>query len=86
MYYPLVVIDSKEEKIMAYELLTIREVTQMLRVNVSTIYRLLREGKIPSPTRVGPSATRCRASELRDWLDNRPRTTDSPHSGPAQAA
>ena len=34
---------------MDYELLTIREAAQMLSVNVSTIYRLVREGEIPAP-------------------------------------
>ena len=63
---------------MDYELLTIREVAQMLRVNVSTIYRLVREGEIPAPIRIGPTSTRWRADELRDWLDSRPRSVDTP--------
>lgn len=63
---------------MEYELLTIREVAQMFRVNVSTIYRLVREGEIPAPIRIGPTSTRWRADELRDWLDTRPRSNEAP--------
>lgn len=69
---------------MQYELLTIREVAQMLRVNVSTVYRLVREGEVPSPIRIGPTSTRWRADELRAWLDSRPHSVSA--NGPAQAA
>lgn len=75
---------------MEYELLTIREVAATLRMNVSTIYRLVRLKELPAPIKLGPAATRWRAEELRDWLDSRPRSvgTDAapaPTTG-AQAA
>ena len=63
---------------MEYELLTIREVAQMFRVNVSTIYRLVREGEIPAPIRISPTSTRWRADEIKAWLDERPRSVDIP--------
>ena len=71
---------------MEYELLTIREVAKLIRMNVSTIYRLVREGKFPAAIRVGPSATRWRAGELRDWLDSRPRSVDTGTQPPQAAA
>ena len=72
---------------MQYELLTIREVAATVRLNVSTIYRLVRSKQFPAPIKLGPAATRWRAEELRDWLDSRPRSVDdAPAAGPAQAA
>ena len=62
---------------MQYELLTIREVAATVRMNVSTIYRLVRSKQFPAPIKLGPAATRWRAEELRDWLDSRPLSTES---------
>ena len=61
---------------MEYELLTIREVAETVRMNVSTIYRLVGLRQFPAPIKIGPTSTRWRASELRDRLDSRPRSID----------
>ena len=74
---------------MEYELLKIREVAALFRVNVSTIYKMVREGEIPAPIRVGSTATRWRAAEIKKYLDERPRSVDIPapqHANKAAAA
>lgn len=73
---------------MDYELLTIRDVAALFRVNVSTIYKMVREGEIPAPIRIGTTSTRWRADEIRKWLDERPRSIDvpAPQHAPKAAA
>ena len=74
---------------MNYELLTIREVAALFRVNVSTIYKMVREKSIPAPIRVGTTATRWRADEIKNYLDERPRSLDVPapqHANKTKAA
>ena len=63
---------------MEYELLTIREIAALFRVNISTIYRLVREKQIPAPIRIGSTSTRWRADEIKQYLDERPRSLDVP--------
>lgn len=49
------------------ELLTIRELAALLKVGVSTCWRLRAAGKLPLPLRVG-GAIRWRASEVAEWI------------------
>lgn len=56
-------------------LLTRPEVESRCGIARSTIYRLMRAGEFPEPLRVGPRAVRWPASEVEDWLAERPRAT-----------
>ena len=56
-------------------LLTRIEVQARCGIARSTIYRLMRVNKFPLPIRVGPRAVRWLASEIRDWIESRPRAT-----------
>jgi excisionase family DNA binding protein len=51
-----------------HEILTLKEVCQMLKVHKSTLYRLLREGNIPS-FRIG-GTWRFRRDDLERWVTN----------------
>ena len=46
-----------------------------LGVTRATIYRLMREGDLPSPIRIGARAVRWHESEIDAWLASRPRAT-----------
>ena len=51
------------------------EVEQRCRIARSSLYRLMRAGKFPLPIRVGDRAVRWSASEIEEWLAERPRAT-----------
>jgi excisionase family DNA binding protein len=53
----------------AYEVLTLKELCDLLRVHPSTVYKLLREGKIPS-FRVG-SEWRFRKDVILQWMSEK---------------
>jgi excisionase family DNA binding protein len=52
-----------------HEVLTIKEISDLLRVHQSTVYKLVREGKIPS-FRVG-SDWRFRRDLIERWVAER---------------
>lgn len=52
-----------------YEVLTLKELCDLLRVHPSTVYKLLREGKIPS-FRVG-SEWRFRKDVILQWMSEK---------------
>src|SRR5690349_23465108 len=57
--------------------LTTEEVLEYLQVNLRTVYRLIKAGKIPA-VRVGRQ-WRFRKSDIDGWLDSqRPRATSAP--------
>lgn len=56
-----------------YELLTRKQVEQKVQLTTSSIYRLMRQNKFPTPIRIGDNAVRWRSDELGAWLDARPR-------------
>ena len=60
---------------MTYDLLTRKQVEEKVQLTTSSIYRLMRAGKLPAPIRIGESAVRWRSDELQTWLDERPRAT-----------
>jgi excisionase family DNA binding protein len=65
-----------------HEVLTLKELCDLLRVHPSTIYKLLREGRIPS-FRIG-SEWRFRRDVILRWMaekSERPQTTKFVHSG-----
>jgi excisionase family DNA binding protein len=53
-----------------YEVLTVKEVSEMLRVTKPTLYKLVKTGKIPS-FRIG-SDWRFRSDLLKRWMAERP--------------
>ena len=48
------------------------EAAAMLGITRSTLNRWRERPGFPQPLRLGPAAIGFRASDLRDWLDNRP--------------
>jgi excisionase family DNA binding protein len=65
--------------------LTTEEVLEYLQVNLRTVYRLIKAGKIPA-VRVGRQ-WRFRKSDIDAWLDSqRPRPAAAAHAAPRPAA
>ena len=60
---------------MECRLLTRQEVESLTGLGRSTIYRLMRLGKFPTPIRIGGRAVRWSASELQGFLRDCPRAT-----------
>ena len=56
-----------------YDLLTRKQVEQKVQLTTSSIYRLMRQRKFPTPIRIGDNAVRWRSDELSAWLESRPR-------------
>lgn len=53
------------------ELLTVKQVCQLLQVNISTIYRWESEGHLPFPKlKIGPSAVRFRKSDVIKHIED----------------
>ena len=55
-------------------LLTRREVERRTGLNRSTIYRKMRDGSFPVPLKVSERAVRWRESDIRAYVDSRPRS------------
>jgi excisionase family DNA binding protein len=53
-----------------FEVLTVKEVSEMLRIHKTTLYKLVKTGKIPS-FRIG-SDWRFRSDLLERWIAERP--------------
>jgi len=51
--------------------INVREVAELLGVNVRTIWRLSQRGEIPAPIRLGERVVRWRLSDLREHLDRK---------------
>ena len=47
------------------------EVQQLTALPTSTLYRMLKEGRFPSPVKIGVRAVAWRAGEVADWLADR---------------
>ena len=58
------------------KLLTRQEVQSRCRISRSTIYRLKKQGRFPTPIRVGDRAVRWKESEIDEYIGNRPRADD----------
>jgi excisionase family DNA binding protein len=48
-------------------LLSVGDLAQVLGTSTRTIWRLLEQGKLPAPTRLG-ARLRWRAREVQDWI------------------
>ena len=55
-------------------LLRRQEVERIVGLSRSSIYRLMQDEDFPRPVRVGRSAVRWRASDIKAWLETRPVT------------
>ena len=55
-------------------LLTRREVERLCRLGRSTLYKKMRDGTFPVPLKVSERAVRWRESEIRAYVDSRPRS------------
>ena len=55
-------------------LLTRREVERRTGLSRSTIYRKMSDGSFPVPLKVSARAVRWRESEIRAYVDSRPRS------------
>ena len=53
------------------QLMTRREVEQMVRMSTSNLYRLMSLGQFPRPIRVGSGAVRWIQSEINEFLQTR---------------
>jgi excisionase family DNA binding protein len=51
--------------------INVRELAELLGVNVRTIWRLSQRGAIPAPIRLGDRVVRWRLSDLREHLDRK---------------
>ena len=58
------------------QLLDAGQVCKRLVISKPTLYRLVRNGDVPAPLRVGPRASRWIESEVDEFLRNRPRGTE----------
>ena len=55
-------------------LLTRREVERRTGLSRSTLYRKMREGTFPVPLKISERAVRWRDSDIRAYVDSRPRS------------
>ena len=52
------------------KLLRLNEVTKMVALSRSQLYRMMPKGEFPASIKVGPKAVRWRESEIRTWMEN----------------
>ena len=50
-------------------LLTIRDISRLAGRSRTSLWRDVRDGRLPSPLRIGPNAVRWRASDVRAYLN-----------------
>ena len=60
---------------MNHELLTCKQVEEIVQLTQSTVYRLMRKGLFPVPVRIGQRNVRWLRSEILSWLKSQPRAT-----------
>jgi excisionase family DNA binding protein len=51
------------------ELLTVHELSSLLKISHRSIWRLVRSGGLPAPLRLG-SSSRWRSDEIRVWMND----------------
>ena len=50
-------------------LLTIQDLRTLLKISRTTIYRLLDEGKIPPPIKIGRRLLRWKSSDMKNFIE-----------------
>lgn len=63
---------------MTNELLTCKQVLEIVPLTTSTLYRLMRQNRFPTPLKIGRRNVRWKRSEVLAWLDNCPRAEGEP--------
>src|SRR5262245_40575445 len=58
--------------------LQVREVARLMRIGVSTVWRWVKLGRLPSPVRFSKACLRWRASELLQYLNDLSRGCRDP--------
>ena len=56
------------------DLLTCREVCDMLKVHRATVYSLMKTDGLPAPIKLGPKRSRWRRGEILEYLQSRRRS------------
>lgn len=51
------------------QMLTDKEVANVLKLSRSSVWRLAKLGNLPSPVKVGLNAARWKQSELKAWME-----------------
>jgi prophage regulatory protein len=54
------------------DMLTVRDVSDLLCVSRRTIWRWAASGRLPPPLRVGPKCTRWRVTDIQRYVDTLP--------------
>ena len=54
-------------------LVRLRQLTAMVGLSRSTIYRLVKAGNFPKPIRIGISSLAWRMDDIHKWIDSRNR-------------
>ncbi|MDE0331482.1 MAG: helix-turn-helix domain-containing protein [Nitrospinae bacterium] len=70
----------------ANDLLTMKQVCELVGLSHTTIHRLRNENDFPSPIKLGQAAVRFRRDEVEAWLANRPRVDERRHKAAASGA
>jgi prophage regulatory protein len=55
------------------EFYRLKDLTQIFKVNASTIWRWLAAGEMPEPLKIAANTTAWRAEEINEWIASRPR-------------
>ena len=61
------------------------EVSALVGLSRTSIYRMIREGSFPEPVQVGKRRIAWRQSDLNAWLESRPTGTRSTGTRPTPA-
>ena len=51
----------------------IKDLTQLFKVNASTIWRWIAAGELPTPIKLAANTTAWKADEINNWIESRPR-------------
>ena len=69
----------------ADELLTRKDVEELLGIKKSALYAYMRKGDFPAPLQLSAKCVRWKRSEVEKWIASRPRATGE-HPAPVSAA
>lgn len=65
------------------QLLTDLEVANLLKISRPSLWRWCREGKFPSPIKIGENSSRWRACDVESWLARKIEAAGTHHAGAA---
>ena len=68
---------------MVDRLLKASEVLELVPYSIQHIYRLMHRGEFPLAVKVGASRVAWKESEIREWIENRPRARYEREEGAA---